>query len=107
MSREAAERQSAMYGTVARMRLKPGMEDQLMAQLRQYDQLQVPGFVHTYIYRMDADPRDLYMAVIFESKAAYTANAQSPEQDTRYRQMLDTLEGPPEWHDGEIVTTSA
>jgi quinol monooxygenase YgiN len=89
------------------MRLKPGMEDQLMAQLRQYEQLQVPGFVRTYIYRMDADPRDLYMAVIFASKAAYTANAQSLEQDARYRQMLDTLEGPPEWHDGEILAAPA
>ncbi len=92
-----------MYGTVARMRLKPGMEGQFLARLREFEQLHVPGFVHTYLYRTDADPRDLYMAVIFDSKEAYTANAASPEQDTRYHQMLEALEGAPEWHDGEIV----
>ena len=95
-----------MYGTVARMRLKPGMDEQFMAQMRQYEQLQVPGFVRTYLYHMDADPRDIYMAVIFESKETYTANAQSPGQDARYQQMLATLDGPPEWHDGEIVATN-
>jgi hypothetical protein len=31
------------------------------------------------------------------------ANAESPEQDKRYREMLQWLEGEPEWHDGEIV----
>jgi hypothetical protein len=31
------------------------------------------------------------------------ANAESPEQDKRYRQMLKWLEGEPEWHDGGIV----
>lgn len=93
-----------MYGTVARMRLKPGMDGQFLAQMSQYDQLQVPGFVRSYLYRLDADPQDIYLAVVFESKEAYEANAQSSEQDTRYRQMLEALEGPPEWHDGEIVT---
>lgn len=85
------------------MRLKPGMEGQFLAQVHAIEQLQLPGFVHTYIYRTDADPQELYMAVAFASKEAYTANANSPEQDARYRQMLEALEGAPEWHDGEIV----
>ena len=92
-----------MYGTVARMRIKPGMADQLMATSREYEQFQIPGFVHSYIYRMDADPNEVYMAVVFESKEAYAANAQSPEQDARFRKMMEALDGPPEWHDGEIV----
>ena len=97
-----------MYGTVARMRVKPGMESQfrqiIEEQARVFASGRVPGFVATYAYRMDADPNDIYLAVIFASKEAYWANAQSPEQDARYRQLLAVLEHEPEWHDGEIVS---
>ena len=96
-----------MYGTVARYRVKPGVEEQLRQlieeQARVFEAGQVPGFVATYGYRMDADPYDIYLAVVFESREAYWANAQSPEQDARYRQWLPLLEHEPEWHDGEIV----
>ena len=43
------------------------------------------------------------MAVTFEDRETYHANAQSPEQDARYRKLLDLLEGEPEWHDGEVL----
>ena len=96
-----------MYGTVARIRIKPGMESQfrqlIEEQARPFEAGQVPGFGVSYAYRMDADPNDYYLAVMFESREAYWANAQSPEQDARYRQWLPLLEGEPEWHDGEIV----
>ena len=95
-----------MYGTVGRLRIKPGMEGQfrqlLQEQARAFETGQVPGFVASYAYRMDADPNDYYVAAVFESREAYWANAQSPEQDARYRQWLPLLEGEPEWHDGEI-----
>jgi heme-degrading monooxygenase HmoA len=92
-----------MYGTVARYRLKPGMEGQLIELAREFEAAQVPGFVASYAYRMDADPNNYYLAVVFESREAYVVNADSPEQDARYRQMLSLLEHAPEWHDGEIV----
>jgi hypothetical protein len=63
---------------------------------------QVAGFVTSYTYRMDADPNDFFIAAVFESREAYWANAQRPEQDARYRKWLPLLEGEPEWHDGEI-----
>ena len=96
-----------MYGTVARMRLKAGAEEQMRALSAQYRTNPVPGMVATYPYRMDADPQECYLAVIFESKEAYLANAQSPAQHTRYEEMLALLEGPPEWHDGEILDDMA
>jgi antibiotic biosynthesis monooxygenase (ABM) superfamily enzyme len=92
-----------MYGTVARMRIKPGAESQMEQQSREFEALKVPGFVTTYIYRMDADQQTYYMAVVFDSKESYFANARSPEQDARYQQMRALLESDPEWHDGEIV----
>ncbi len=92
-----------MYGTVARMQAKPGAEQQLLQQLRDFEEAKVPGFVMTHVFQMDADPSVLYMAVVFDSKEAYWANARSPEQDARYQQMRALLAADPEWHDGEIV----
>jgi len=92
-----------MYGTVARMRLKPGMEGPIQEEMRKFEAAKVPGSVATYIYRMDSDPNEYYIAVLFADKAAYRANADSPEQDTRYRNLLTLLEDEPEWHDGEVV----
>ncbi len=92
-----------MYGTVARMRLRPGAEAQIAALMRQYETLNIPGQRMTYVYRMDNDPNTVMMAVIFDDKASYVANANSPEQNARYQQMVALLEAPPEWHDGEIL----
>ena len=92
-----------MYGTVARMRLKPGMEAQLRAMSDEENAAQVPDFVGQYVYRMDNDPNEFYLTVVFASKEAYVANANSPEQHARYEQMVDMLAAEPEWHDGEIV----
>jgi heme-degrading monooxygenase HmoA len=85
------------------MRIKPGMEETLAKQMRDFEAAQVPGVIATYVYRMDADPHDYYMAVVWESKESYLANANSPEQHARYLEYRQALEAAPEWHDGEIV----
>lgn len=67
-----------MYGTVARLRLKPGAEARFLEIGRAIEAAHIPGHVATYVYRMDADPNELYLTVIFTSKEAYQANANSP-----------------------------
>ena len=95
-----------MYGTIGHLHIKPGMGDQfrqlIQGQAHAFESGQVAGFVTSYTYRMDADPNDCYIAVVFESREAYWANAQSPEQDARYRQWLPLLDSEPNWYDGEI-----
>ncbi len=78
-----------------------------MAQFREFTALRVPGYRATYAYRMDSDPHEFYLAVVFDSKEAYSANATSPEQDQRYREMLALLEAAPEWHDGAILVDTS
>ena len=95
-----------MYGTVAHMRVRPGMEETLAKQMRDFEAAKVPGAIAAYVYRMDADPHDYYMAVVWESKESYLANATSPEQHARYQEYRQALEAEPEWHDGEIVHVS-
>ena len=95
-----------MYGTIARFRLKSGMEGRLAQELRLIEEVNVPGFIKTGVYRMDRDPREYYLVTMFENKEAYMANADSPEQDARYRQMAQLFEDEPDWNDGEIIYIS-
>ncbi|MPZ99653.1 MAG: hypothetical protein GEU80_10025 [Dehalococcoidia bacterium] len=94
-----------MYGTIARMRIKPGAEALFRAQMDAMGNmsLQGHGWISTMIYQSDSDPREVWMAVTFESREAYHANAQRPNQHMHYLLMRGCIEEDPEWHDGEIV----
>jgi len=92
-----------MYGTVARMRLKAGAEAQMQELMKEYEGLDVPGHVRSTLYRMDGDASEYYLAVEFEDRESYQANAESPEQNARYEKMVAILDGAPEWHDGEVL----
>jgi quinol monooxygenase YgiN len=93
---------SAVYGTIARLRVNPDKLDEL----RRFGEEQggeVPGLVFQHVYRSDADPNEVWLVVGFASREAYHRNAQSPEQQARYAEYRALLEADPEWHDGEIV----
>ena len=61
------------------------------------------GQVARYVYLMDADPGELFLVAVFESRQAYWDNAQSPEQHQRYQDLRALLDSDPEWHDGAII----
>ncbi|MEA2646354.1 MAG: hypothetical protein QOE92_1437 [Chloroflexota bacterium] len=93
-----------MYGTVARFKVKAGKEEDLMAHNQKYEDINIPGFVATAVYKLDSGDCAYIMAVIFDSKESYRANAESPEQDARFREFASFLEGEPQWMDGEVVS---
>ena len=92
-----------MYGTVARMRVKEGSQQDFLRITEEVEGVAVKGMVAVYVYQMDADSREYYMTVLFDSKESYIANAQSPEQHARFLQLMTVLEVEPEWHDGTVV----
>ena len=93
-----------MYGTIARLQVQPGMEKQFLALFDEYEPAEMPaGALGTYLYQMDRGTNEYYMAVLFEDEKSYLANAESPEQDARYRKLRAVLAADPEWHDGEVV----
>jgi quinol monooxygenase YgiN len=95
-----------MFGTIAMLKVKPGQANALKAEMDRWTRERgtaVRGFVSATIYQSTDDPDQLMMAVAFDSKEAYMANATSPEQDREYQAMLQHLVGPPTWHDGEII----
>lgn len=91
-----------MYGTVAKMSLKPGAEDKMMQAMEGTANAQ-EGHVATYVFKSDEDPNVHFVTTIFESKGAYKKFADSPDQDKRYQQMRELLAAEPEWHDGEVI----
>ena len=92
-----------MYGTIAKMRLKPGMHDRMLELTRKYESADVPGYRGDIVYRSDDDPDVYYLVVRFDSREAYRANAESPDQHQRYLEYREILAADPEWHDGEVV----
>lgn len=93
-----------MYGTVARMQLKPDTEAQMMALDLEERAKNIPGALAEYVYRMDNEPDVYYLVVMFESKDAYFANAASAEQAAEYEKMRAFLAADPEWHDGKVIS---
>ena len=92
-----------MYGTVARMKVLPGKEAEFEAQGKQYEDLSIPGFIASATYKADAGDNEYWLAVVFESRELYRANADDPAQDERFRKMAALLAAEPEWHDGDVV----
>ena len=95
-----------MYGTIARLQVRPGAEKDLQEVLATIGARRVPGFVASHLYQMDENPRVLMLAVLFADRETYKRNADDPAQDREYQLMRGCLESDPEWHDGEIVLSS-
>lgn len=94
--------ESALYGTIAKMKLKTGAEEKVMQVMVGADNA-AEGHVSTYVFKSDADPNVHFVTTVFESKAAYKKFADSPEQNRRFHQIKELLAGEPEWHDGEVI----
>jgi heme-degrading monooxygenase HmoA len=92
-----------MYGSISRWRVKAGKEHELEQLAAEIAKAPYPGSRALYIYRADADPREYWVAGVFESREAYTSNSQAPDTDGNYRRLRELLESDPEWHDGEVV----
>lgn len=94
-----------MYGTIAKVTAQPDKIEALRALAAQL--ALAPGQIARYVYRMDANPQEYMLVAVFESRAAYQANATSPEQHERFMELRALLTADPEWHDGDIVDSQA
>jgi hypothetical protein len=92
-----------MYGTIARLRIRKGVEGKLREVMDAMESRPVTGFIASYVYRLDGDPQDLMLAVMFADRDTYVRNAEDPAQDAQFQELRLLLESDPEWNDGEIV----
>lgn len=92
-----------MFGTVARMKFKPGSYEKMQEIMKGIEDRDVPGFVFTTVFRSQSDPDEIWLVVGFEDEASYRANAEDPQTNKMAEQQKELMAAPPEWHDGEIV----
>jgi heme-degrading monooxygenase HmoA len=95
-----------MYGSISRWRVKEGKTEELEQLAAEVLSERAPGSRAVYLYRADADPREYWVAGVWESRDAYTSNSATPEQNERFGRLRALLESDPEWHDGEIVASN-
>src|SRR5690606_25945242 len=95
-----------MYGSIFRMKVKPGRDEQVVDLYREWErdrQPKVKGALGSFLMRTDRDRNTLVGVAVFQDKQAYRANADDPEQDRWYRRLRENLEEDPEWTDGEYI----
>jgi hypothetical protein len=90
-----------MYGTVAKVRVKPENREKLREVIERQDQVSVDGFISSHILWEDGSDVG-WLFVIFEDRDKYHRNANDPAQNERYKEFRALMEDNPEWHDGEI-----
>ena len=91
-----------MYGSIARMRVKPGMFANLEEAMMNGGH-RSGGQVSLSVFQMDADTNEIWVVAISDSREAYRSYSKSPESHKRYLKMREYLDGDPEWHDGEVI----
>ncbi len=94
-----------MFGTIFRMRPKPGMEAAIEDLFRREaeERPKPAGALAGYLFRPRSRPGELMGVAVFDSEASYRKNADDPEQDRWYRQLRELLEADPEWNDGDVL----
>lgn len=94
-----------MYGTVARMKVIPGHEDEIRRISDEWAEAAGParGEVAEYVYKLDNSPNEFMIVAVFTDRDSYVRNAADPETDKWYRQLREHLEEDPAWNDGEII----
>src|SRR5947199_9291172 len=93
-----------MYGTIMRAKIKAGQQDAF----RRYAQEQgspsdASGWVSSEFAVEDKDPNRIVGIIRFKDKESYVKNANAPQTNDNYNQMLKSLEGPPEWIDATYL----
>lgn len=95
-----------MFGTIARLQVKPGMKDKLLEVLAEDNLANIAGWVADYLFESVNDPGQCFLVAFFEDEQSYMENAGSPAQDERYQQMRACLLSDPEWQDGQVVSAT-
>src|SRR5262249_46962931 len=95
-----------MFGTVFRMRPKPGQQQAVEELFHRWGhdlRPNVQGAYSGFLFKSTSHPGELVGVAVFDSKASYDKNANDPAQDRWYRELRALLEADPDWNDGEVV----
>jgi len=95
-----------MFAQVIRFKVKPDPWDRLEEFDRRWQAEQAPiapGFKGSYMLREKNSPNGCTFVVLFENQQLAQQNSDRPETNAWYRQMLELIDGQPEFIDTEVV----
>ena len=95
-----------MFVSISRYRVKPGMEEALKAHNEEWKdtiRFRTLGFISVHVFKNPKDRAEWTSVAMFVDQYSEMANANSPDHKQWYRGMLDMLEGPPVYWQGELV----
>lgn len=94
-----------VFGTVAHVRVKPGMEQEFQAIGEQWvrERGEPSGQIAEYVFKLEKGSNEYILIGIFPDREEYFKNAEDPETDRWYRRMREVLAADPEWNDGEVI----
>lgn len=95
-----------MFVSISRYRVKAGLERGLQEHNEAWKDTIRPrasGFISVHVYRNAKDPAEWTSVATFVDQYAENENANSPEHKQWYRQMLELLEAPPVYWQGDLV----
>lgn len=94
-----------MYGSMFKMRPKPGKAEELRDYLISV-QRRAPGHITAYVLIEDGGAA-VWGFGVFANEEQYRANSDDPEQGKIYETFRALLDADPEWHDGSIAQRPA
>ena len=95
-----------MFVSISRYRVKTGMEQALMEHNEEWKTSIRPdtlGFISVHVYKNPKDSRDWTSVATFVDQYSEMANANSTDHKLWYRRMLEMVEEPPQYWQGEMV----
>jgi heme-degrading monooxygenase HmoA len=95
-----------VYGTLGRMRVKPGKRDDVVAFMTDPRAAEMPGYRGTHLLLAE-EGNEAIVAVMYEDKDAYFAMVHDPRVEENFGHLMELLEGEPEWTDGEWASAPA
>lgn len=95
-----------MFAQVIRCKVKPDAWDRFEEFDRRWQAEQAPiapGFKGSYMLREKNSPNGCTLVVLFENQQLAQQNSDRPDTNAWYRQMLELIDGQPEFIDAEVV----
>lgn len=95
-----------MFVSISRYRVKAGMEQALKDHNEEWKAAIRPaaqGFISVHVYREPKNPREWTSVAVFVDQYSEMVNANSTDHKLWYRRMLEMLEEPPTYWQGELV----
>ncbi len=101
-----------MWAQIIKVRVKSGREEDLRRILEQIHAAEQAdsGLLRSSMMRDQKDPHTLYMMIVVESEEKARAREQNRRREGLHdlqAKMADTLEGPPEFIDLEVINEIA